>query len=926
MLHAELHRLGKELSSLDAMLDDLPEDILDEEGATEKAIPTRTQQLNMLISFVTCAQKPLTVYELSLILEVVLEEEFLNLEDDLRKVYSSLFSLRPGDVDIENGVEKTTVIVTLRHSSFYEFFSASVTVGPIHVDSDQAEALFVYVLLHVLSKSESPYSQRSLWKINNYAQKFLGVHLSNADPEKATNRKEIARLLGDLLTDEPTFNPDHWLIETYYISNHARYIPYPSSSPTEVARYWWDTQVQDTANERADLVFKWLTPDLKQLLQDCARSSEVASDKCTFTVVFSRLAESFSRLWLVAKDIEADDGLSGTLCTMLLVYHQMAGTKLCTSEEKTVGLYLLPESRQILEIAEMQCLERTPIWHAKLAQALLHHYKYSAALEQFQLALDENHKNPILGKQAITVIHRDMARSCADVGRYKEALEHSNLAGSLQKDSMIINYEISKLLNTAQVEYYAGMTDQALSTVDEAWEAFVAQEREDHRDWNTFSSFFSILLELHQTQRIRPVFEFALSDLHGMESPENEMDRFIDSLGGVFPRTRLLYRVLHYVLMPDDGKYTDILVSIVDRLNAPSWKRKGGDEKPKYFLASLMFEHGLVSSGIQVWHDVAFLAIEPEDTYSKEIQLQSWSRLAAVCLHHPDSPLCEGAPVVLDESAESGDICLFVSSFLREHGDIPNARKALCGRVKRITDQLSDENNMITEGSFAGLFMTFLIAVDSDEDLNGALYLLKVEYEARRKWNKNRRTLEAMGVSHNNGAISGQQGDSENLSQVQSANNEVKEAVGEASEEEVRHILDLLNECAHCKCHFGPICHWYFCRSCPLMMLCRSCYCKIQSAISNPDTANNIRGICDPQHEFYSTGPPLRPDELVPEGMMVLQSADGKRQTIKVKEWLGKLSEKWGTADFEFEGGLSSWCMKVLPEPQRSRWATFFKT
>jgi hypothetical protein len=59
--------------------------------------------------------------------------------------------------------------------------------------------------------------------------------------------------------------------------------------------------------------------------------------------------------------------------------------------------------------------------------------------------------------------------------------------------------------------------------------------------------------------------------------------------------------------------------------------------------------------------------------------------------------------------------------------------------------------------------------------------------------------------------------------------------------------------------------------------------------------------------------------------MMVLDSLDGKRRTAWIEEWKDQLSEKWETADFAFEGGLSAWCMRVLPEPQRSRWATFFR-
>lgn len=931
MLQAELERLGKELSALDATLNELPDEFSDEERATEKATATRTQQLSILLSLVTKARKPLSVDQLGFILEVLLDEEVLNLEDDLHKIYSSLFSLRPArDDDIDEAEDKNAVYVTLRHSSFYEFFSKSVAAGPIHVDLDQAEAFFVYVLLYTISTRGTSSSGFWLFQLKKFAQKFLLEHLSNADPEKATNREEIACLLGELLTEELTFERDrerdHWLIDTFLIVHHTRYILCPSSSPTEVARYWWDTGAQDTANERAELLLNWLTPDAKQLLQDCAQSSTVASDYCSFTILFSRLVESFSRHWLAPKDLEADDGTPGTICNMLLVYHRMAGTKLSTSEDKIAGLYTFLDTRKILEIAEMQCLKKTPIWHARIAQTLLHHHGYSAAVEQFQISLDENNKNSILSKQAIAVIHRDMARSCTEVGRYKEALEHWNLAESLQVEEFeSIGNKIGKLLNIAQVEYHAKMTDKAVSTVNEAWEAFVGQTA-NYRDYYSFTAFFLSFLELHQMHRIRPAFDLAFSDFQGLGSVEREIGDFVAPLRDILSTPRLMYRVLHYVLMHDDRKYIDLLVAMVNWLDSTSWKFIAGPAEDKYFLGSLMFEHGLVSPGIRAWYEVNSMKTETYQFFSKEAQKRSRSRLASVCLYHPDIPLGEEAPLVLDESEESGDIYLFVSSWLRDHGDIPNSRKALCGRVKSFIEEQSEDWVFISATNLIGLFKTFLIAMDSEEDLNGALYLLKARHEQMRKGGKDYLISEAALVSQNHSASSEQHGDPIDPSQVQSANDEIHETVDEVDEEEIILTIDPSSECAHCKCEFGPIYHWYFCRSCPLMMLCRRCYAEIQSDSSNPDTANHARGICDPRHEFFYSGPLLRPNEFVPEDMMVLESADGEKQTIKIKEWKDRLSKKWETADFAFEGGLSAWCMTVLPEPQRSRWATLFKT
>ncbi|KAJ5655135.1 hypothetical protein N7507_007085 [Penicillium longicatenatum] len=876
MLNAELERLARELLASDTVANGLPDDLFDEE-----ATGTQIQQLDILLSFVTKAQKPLTVEQLDLILEVILEEEVLNLEDDLRTVYASLFSVRSAGDDEEEGEGKDAVIVTLRHSSYYEFFSKPVEAGPIQVDPDRAEASVVFVLLYALQRNIAPVSKRWLRPVNRYAQKFLPLHLSRANPEKAANRREdIATLLAALFTEKPVFKPQHWLIENCRVSRLSEYIFYPSSHPTEIARYWWNTRDRDTANKRAELVLNWLSSNAKKLLQDCARSSAVASDGCPFTVLFSRLAEYFSRLWLVPKDIKEEDGLPGVLSSMLFVYSQMAATW-PTPDGKLKVLVPGLEPSKMLHTAEIQHLEKTPIWHARLAQAILLNHNYAASIEQFQIALSEHHREPFLSKQALFVIHRDMARACAKVGRYREALEHSDLAELLYDDCWDRGWQdyIGKLLNTAQMEHVAKMTDKAVATANEAWEAFVAQ-KDDYRDRDTLHSFFWLFLQLHQTHRVQDVFDFAVS-LRWTE--KDDLIEFLTS--AIIWAPRLIYRVLHYALMRDDGKHIDLIALIPGRVAASRETQTDNLAASKYLLASVMFEHGLISAGIQAWYEVVSLD-NPDGWNTEPAQTWSRSRLATVCLYHPEAPFCAKSPLRLNEKTNSGDICLVISSWLRDHGDITNAREALRGRVKRSIELLSDDGPSNDDGVFMILFSTFLVAADSYEDLNGALYLLKVWHrDCLRQAKRHLPDDGAEGPDDDNFPFS----------------------------------IDQLAECSNCKREMNSICHWYFCRSCPLTAICRRCYHGIRS------TASHLRGICDPRHDFYYTGPPLQPSECVPKGMMALESSDGKRQTIWIEEWQNKLAEKWGTEDFAFKGGLSAWCMRVLPEPQRSRWATFFR-
>jgi hypothetical protein len=144
----------------------------------------------------------------------------------------------------------------------------------------------------------------------------------------------------------------------------------------------------------------------------------VASDACPFTFLFSRLAEAFSRVWLAPDDIEEEDGLPEILPTMLYLYAQMAGAQLPTSERR-IEVRTILELDEILCTAEMQRLQKTTIWHTRVAQALLLHCNYKAALEEFQITLDEPLRDPNLSKKALSVIHRDMGRAYTDIGMYR---------------------------------------------------------------------------------------------------------------------------------------------------------------------------------------------------------------------------------------------------------------------------------------------------------------------------------------------------------------------------------------------------------------------------------------------------------------------------------------------------------------------------
>lgn len=162
-------------------------------------------------------------------------------------------------------------------------------------------------------------------------------------------------------------------------------------------------------------------------------------------------------------------------------------------------------------------------------------------------------------------------------------------------------------------------------------------------------SFFWIFLQLHQTDYIQNAFDFAVS----LRWPEKG-DLVENLTSAIIWAPRLIYRVLHYALMRDDGKHSDLVALIPGRL--------GLRETPtdnlaaaKYVLASVMFEHGLISAGIQAWYEVVSLN-NPDGWNIEAAQTLSRSRLAAVCLYHPEVPFCAKSPLRLDEKAGSSDI------------------------------------------------------------------------------------------------------------------------------------------------------------------------------------------------------------------------------------------------------------------------------
>ncbi|OQE07976.1 hypothetical protein PENVUL_c011G07255 [Penicillium vulpinum] len=913
MLHEELQRLSKELSGWEESSGD---EVSEGEGPA-----SQIEQLKILLSFVTFAEKPLTVRQLDIILELVLKEEFMSLEDDIRTIYSSLFYIRANDNqdDFGDGGD----VVTLRHSSFYDFFRMYTEPGPISVNIDKADTKFLYVFLYALTEDYTPWSERLIGDLRGYAEKFLPSYLTRANPEKAGNLREvISTLLADLFShgqDTKVF------IEEVSMRWFPSYSFYPTCRVLELGSYWLDAQDQDIANQRAEVVLHWFLPSQKQSFMDHARASAVGSDACPFTVLLSQMVASWSQRWLEPEEIAEDDGLPGIAPIIWSLYNSMAnGVKDSDADGLTPKISDLiwghGEPASVLIPAQLQRLQQTPMWHARVAQALLLKFCYAQALEHFQISLAKSHGTSIFSTQSMSVIHRNMARAFSEVAMHKEALEHLELSESLRSTSEENNNphdadSVQALLNKAQMKHLAKMTDDAIATAEEAWN-LVLQIRLVHSDMELLP-FFSIFLELNQPHRLRSMLDLAFTPF---EKTANSRSRALNFecfvLHSYLLQSRSMYRVLHHALTHRDQDYLDLIAGAVRKVD----NELDSPVEFKYVFATLLFEKGQRDAGLQGWYEVASLSPVSFDKWSKPSHMRSISNLVALCLDDADIPFWGRPPLALNENSELGDVCLVLSSWLRDHRDITNARDALRWCVKECILLLSKDDPADKIDALVGLFRVFLVNTDSDEDLGAVLYLIKQDIESRTNVPRNMTGTTKFLDDDVQLDISS------TFQNVQLIDEEEKRLDGDTDDymdDDIyaKVVCDHCTGCSSCKREIGSIHHWYFCCSCAFSALCWRCYRQVESG-----DLSRISGICNPEHKFYYTGPLLRPSERVPEGMVPLISSDGKQQIIWIEDWKDRLAKKWETADFTFTDGLSAWCMRVLPEPQRARWALFFQT
>lgn len=434
-------------------------------------------------------------------------------------------------------------------------------------------------------------------------------------------------------------------------------------------------------------------------------------------------------------------------------------------------------------------------------------------------------------------------------------------------------------------------------------------------------SFFEIFVEVNQLHRLRSAFDFTFSCFKvaaeaGTRTIFPGFESFIAD--NFLQKPRVMYRVLHCAIDQTDQDYLDIATRAlgevdIDVANAPM--------EAKYLLSTALFDKGCTDAGILGWLDVASRSTGSSDLWDKASQIRSICNLATLCLED-ERPLCwKWPPLTLGEGFELADVFLLLSTWFRDRGDYASSRDALRWRVKECLSLLSDDDPSNDTHAFIGLFKVFLLATDSDEDLEAALYMIKHDTEPRMLVFRNRTAAKIKPDTDS------QSGIPDKLGTLQLTENQVQSFGDDSDDSWIDDILsvgivsDPLTECSSCKREIPTLHHGWFCRSCAFSTLCQRCYSLFES--DNPDPFANV---CNSEHKFYFTGSLLRPSERVPEGMVPLISAAGEKQVIWVEEWKDRLAEKWKSEEIAFpEGGFLAWCKHVLPEPQKTRWATVFK-
>ncbi|KAI9833813.1 MAG: hypothetical protein M1826_006336 [Phylliscum demangeonii] len=446
--------------------------------------PEAIEDLNKLLSWVTCAARPLTLGELDLAvtLQLMSEDGFINLEDDLRNQYASLFTMvredgkttedlrtgaqrddwafademfddgqnptEAGATSVQDGAEEKaeddeiasdpdTTIVRLGHASLGDYLRREqdqhgVAVG-INVNRSELEIAKACMALlcdgATLMKSHSS-------SLLAYAASFWQHHLIRVDLSKVTaeDKQEVVRLLLKLFRE-----------------------------PESVKRWVGRGPIHDTwlyENEATDCVQKWLSDEaVLDLLDPQVRVWSPATGARFTEELFNQVAMVLARQWLQGgRDIVMCytfiDAYLRKCNERFKIEGQLDTTQLQSASSSAKHV----DADRIITVAHWAHLEKDAMWYAKVGVVLRLTRHINSAIKFGTKAIEKDDK--------LAVAYTDLARSY-DLGmRYETAIQYALKSQELSRAEEDWDRYIINAFEIAWRYQYLGRVDAAVAYLD----------------------------------------------------------------------------------------------------------------------------------------------------------------------------------------------------------------------------------------------------------------------------------------------------------------------------------------------------------------------------------------------------------------------------------------------------------------------------
>ncbi|KAI9812372.1 MAG: hypothetical protein M1826_002839 [Phylliscum demangeonii] len=420
--------------------------------------PEAREELTTLLSWVTCAAMPLSlgVLDFAVTLRSSPEDKFVNLEDDLRKRYASLFTLvredgkttedlQPGaqrhDVDFEDdssnehlnpmesgptnaqaGAEENeeddevtsnpcSTLVRLRHASLGDYLRGNQDQQGIAVvfNLNQSELVIAKTCMAVLC-DQGGFEEWVLYSFLIYAASFWQHHLIRVDLSKVEteDKREVVRFLLMLFREPETF--DRWTVVRSF------------SLPGEKlpgARDLHEAWLFD--NEATNCIQKWLSDEaVSDILDPEIRAWSLTTGTRFVEELFKPIAMQLARLWLQC-------GATGWGCYTFIdaylrkIERQPDETQL-PSDSTSVEVV---DANRILTVAHWAQFERTALWLAKVGVVLRESGNIDLAIKYGLSAIEEDDK--------LAIAYADLARTYEWCREYETAIQYALTSQELQK-------------------------------------------------------------------------------------------------------------------------------------------------------------------------------------------------------------------------------------------------------------------------------------------------------------------------------------------------------------------------------------------------------------------------------------------------------------------------------------------------------------